>query len=95
MLQLTIGTVPLTLLKGEYLEFHDGRDGFKFNLDCSICDIIDLDRAEKLKIALIQLYPFAPFKAELIQILSPKGEKLTFEVLFSISDFCPIIKEVI
>lgn len=96
MLQLTIGTTPFTLWKEEYLEFHDGRQGNPFNLDCSICGIIDLTRAEGIKTVLTELYPFKlPYKIEPLRILPPKEEKLSFEVLFSISDFCPIIKEVI
>jgi hypothetical protein len=95
MLQLIIDKTPLTLLSGEYLEFHDGRASIPFNLDCSICGIKDSERADELKIVLTELFPFTPYKVEPLQILELKEETPLFEVLFSISDFCPIIKEVI
>jgi hypothetical protein len=94
-MKLIIGDNTLLLKEGEFLWFHDGRDGFKFNLDCSICDVADLDRAQELRLSLEKLHSFTSFTMEPIQILHPVKDIPLFEVLFSISDFCPIIKEVI
>jgi hypothetical protein len=83
------GSIPL--LEHEYLEYHDGREGFPFNLDASICGIKDKRRAEELQIVFTALYPFVAYKMESIQILETKAG---FELLFAMSDFCIVVKEV-
>lgn len=92
-MKLLIENTEIPLLKGEYLHYHDGREGFPFNLDISICGIKDLNRANELIDILISIYPFPSYKMESLRTYTPTTIPLTIEVLFSISDFVPIIKE--
>ena len=81
---------PIELLEGEYIEYHDGRDGNPFNLDASIAGIKDLKRAKLLVDELTERFPFPKYKMEQIKIWS--ANDITHEVLFSMSDFIPVIR---
>lgn len=88
---LVINKNSVPLWDEEYLEYHDGKEGFPLNLDCSICGIQNKDRAEILKSRLTEVYPYKRYKLEEPRILTSSNG--TFELLFAMSDFAPIITD--
>jgi hypothetical protein len=90
-MKLIIGNHEILLLDKEFLEHHTGHTGFPFNLDTSICGIKSLERAQYLLDSLINSYPFPRYKMEVPKIYQSKSDPEIIEVLFSISDFTPII----
>lgn len=92
-MKLITGDKVIELIKGEYINFHDGRKGKPFELDTSICGIVNIDRAQELITLLITSNPRPEFTIASPQILlNAMEEDGAIEVLFYISDFTPIIK---
>ena len=87
-MKLIIQQIPIEILDYEYLEYHDGKDGHNFALDCSIMGIRSKERAEELKTLLTELYSFKRYPMEPIEIAIING---SIEVLFALGDFHPII----
>lgn len=87
-MELTVSKKSIPLAFRERIEFHDGRSGYPFNLDCSICNIDSKERAVLLMDLLISLYDYPQYKMESPRIIE---EESSCELLFSLSDFAPVI----
>lgn len=88
-MEIIIHTVSIPLLDDEFVDCHEGRMGYPFVLDASICGISTRERAESLKRKFIGAFPFPSYRLEIPRILECNS---VYELLFSIGDYMPIIK---